>query len=551
MSAIPSPSGSVPSRPGPSVAARPRPDAGRPRLGVRLPSSAPVDRGQAPRLLWGLAGLIALAFYILGPRGIFAVPHQYWSAHPGLEWMARAGTASAVVLGVRWPRRGVALWALSGAVGALYAWLLTGMVHPYAAVETLPALLAVLVWPWWWPRLSRSAPRPRQRLLADDLQRRWLLPVLVIGVVVLVASLPFSSPNWHPMGPIVQHLAVPIAFLPLVTLLRPWWGVAYGAALTVWGVLATSADPTLPFVLMAALVCAGVIAGTQRPRAQNLLVGTAGLAVIAAGAGKLAVIMPLGYHIQSPDGSFQSSILVGQGMLMAITFAVTALLRRQAEAEQVLDENTAAVAVRETELSERARLARDLHDVVAHHVSLIAVRAETAPYTHPTLDAEGRKLLADIASDARNTLEELRGVLGVLRRSDVDGTPAVTAPLPGGNDLLPLIERNQAIGMDITISDLRGAYTDLVYASGRGHVLYRVLQEALTNARRHAPGEPVLVVLADSAPQLVVTNTTNGPGSDVGSGTGLIGIRERVEAMGGQVVIEQGDAFRLEVHFDD
>ena len=141
-------------------------------------------------------------------------------------------------------------------------------------------------------------------------------------------------------------------------------------------------------------------------------------------------------------------------------------------------ENEAAV------LDERSRLARDLHDVVAHHVSLIAVRAETAPYTYPDLSTDARLILSEIATDSRTALDELRGVLGILRRSDDAGR---RTPQPSAIDIGGLVLKAQST-TDVVSASLQGLET---VQPTPGYVAYRVVQEALTNARRHAPGAPV------------------------------------------------------------
>ncbi|MFE5308639.1 sensor histidine kinase [Isoptericola sp. NPDC056605] len=192
---------------------------------------------------------------------------------------------------------------------------------------------------------------------------------------------------------------------------------------------------------------------------------------------------------------------------------------------------------------ERARLARDLHDVVAHHVSLVAVRAESAPYTYPDLGDDGRRVLADIAGDAREALGELRQVLTVLQRTD--GT--ARAPQPSACDIAGLVEQARAAGQDVTLT---GDCEDVPAA--QGYVLYRAAQEALTNARRHAPGAPTTITLAhvSDVAGLRVTNPVDHPAGagDVVPGGGLIGMRERVEALGGVVTAErEGSEFVLVV----
>ena len=181
-------------------------------------------------------------------------------------------------------------------------------------------------------------------------------------------------------------------------------------------------------------------------------------------------------------------------------------------------------------LDERSRLARDLHDVVAHHVSLIAVRAETAPYTYPDLSADARLILSEIATDSRTALDELRGVLGILRRLR-RRRPTYAAALRDPTSAAWCSRRSQAT--DVVSASLQGLET---VQPTPGYVAYRVVQEALTNARRHAPGAPVDVTAhGDGAGgiRVLVTNRVSEQG-DAEPGRGLTGMAERVAAVGGR-----------------
>jgi signal transduction histidine kinase len=215
------------------------------------------------------------------------------------------------------------------------------------------------------------------------------------------------------------------------------------------------------------------------------------------------------------------------GLVVGVAAVVRAAgaSRRRSQAAAATERHALAV---ESVAAERARLARDLHDVVAHHVSLVAVRAESAPYAQPRMDAATREVLAAIATDARSALGELRQVLAVLRRSD----GAERAPQPSACDIADLVTAARDAGQDVTLT---GRCEDVPDA--QGYVLYRAAQEALTNARRHAPGAAVQVTITEVSDVvgLRVTNTTDHRG-DVEQGRGLIGMRERVEALGGAVV---------------
>jgi signal transduction histidine kinase len=192
--------------------------------------------------------------------------------------------------------------------------------------------------------------------------------------------------------------------------------------------------------------------------------------------------------------------------------------------------------------AERARLARDLHDVVAHHISLIAVRAEAAPYLHPDLDDRAREVLAGVATDARQALDELRQVLTVLRRSQ----DAERAPQPGAADIMTLVEAARAAGQQIDATAPSGA---IEAPAATGYVLYRVAQEALTNARRHAPGSPVRLDLVGGPDGwgLRVQNPVPEGGGPLVPGRGIAGMRERVATLGGTLDVI-GTAQEVVVH---
>jgi signal transduction histidine kinase len=201
---------------------------------------------------------------------------------------------------------------------------------------------------------------------------------------------------------------------------------------------------------------------------------------------------------------------------------------------------------REVVTTARAAVARELHDVVAHHVSMIAVRAATAPYQLPSLSPDAAAVLDEIAGQARAALDELRAVLGVLRGPDGS---ASQAPQPTLDDLPELLERMRSSGMTIVAE-----IDDAPRSPGGPAELccYRVVQEALTNAARHAPGEPVALTVRHSpdAVTITITNRLRGGGAPdvrVGSGLGLTGMRERVSALGGALTAGPDPAgFRVE-----
>lgn len=188
-------------------------------------------------------------------------------------------------------------------------------------------------------------------------------------------------------------------------------------------------------------------------------------------------------------------------------------------------------------LAERARIARELHDVIAHHMSLIAVRAETAPYRLRRVPDAARDEFLEISQESRTALTEMRRLLGVLRSDQPAGgeQPAPpTAPQPGLTDLADLVDSARAAGAAVTL-EMQGAMTGLPAAVDVS--AYRIVQEALTNVTRHAVGAPVRIALRRSGGELVLS-VRNGPGRSGRpgpAGHGVRGMRERVAALGGEL----------------
>jgi signal transduction histidine kinase len=184
---------------------------------------------------------------------------------------------------------------------------------------------------------------------------------------------------------------------------------------------------------------------------------------------------------------------------------------------------------------ERARIARDLHDVVAHHITMIVAQAEAARLTTPGMPEAGARHLAQIRDLARAGLLEMRRLLGVLRE-DVGAVQPERRPQPGLAQLDELVDDARAASGAVTRFIVSGAPVAL--DPGVELVAYRIVQEALTNTRRHAPGVAVDVELRYSDDELRVRVRDNGPGPPGGgppAGHGLLGMRERAAAVGGRL----------------
>ncbi|MFJ9669851.1 sensor histidine kinase [Streptomyces sp. MPA0124] len=192
--------------------------------------------------------------------------------------------------------------------------------------------------------------------------------------------------------------------------------------------------------------------------------------------------------------------------------------------------------------AERAAIARELHDIVSHSVSMIAVQAESATYTTPGLTPEARDGFQQIAGTARSSMAELRRLLGVLRTPQGDTGPAtLTAPQPTLDHLPELVEQHRAVG---GTAELRITGERVSLPAAWELSAYRIAQEALTNARKHAPGARTVVEVDYGADRLLTlrvrddgprTGAGSGSRSAGGTGHGLTGMRERAALVGGRL----------------
>jgi len=194
---------------------------------------------------------------------------------------------------------------------------------------------------------------------------------------------------------------------------------------------------------------------------------------------------------------------------------------------------------------ERARIARELHDVVAHGISVIAIQADAAEAALNRNPRLAREPLRTIRSSAKEALEEMRHLLGVLRE---DGDGGEIAPQPGLGQLAELIEHARGAGVEV---ELETAGEPRALAPGLDLSAYRIVQEALTNVRKHAAGAPVTVTLGWAPAVLVLEVRDGGPGPNGPNGApgghGLVGMRERVRIHGGRLQTGAATAGGFEV----
>lgn len=244
-------------------------------------------------------------------------------------------------------------------------------------------------------------------------------------------------------------------------------------------------------------------------------------------------------------GSFRDADSQDTGVLLIVlsggVLLLGALVRERGETQRKLVEQetiSEAERTRRTLLEERTRIARELHDVVAHHMSVITVQADSAPYRLQGLTEETREEFTSIAAGARESLTEMRRLLAVLRSEGAEGD---LVPQPGLAHLGQLVEATVRGGVPVELSypelALVAQLTDVSPAVDLS--AYRIVQEALANVVRHAPGARAQISVGLDEDALLVI-VVNGPAAEpvspiesTGTGHGLIGMRERVRLVGG------------------
>ncbi|WP_409181617.1 sensor histidine kinase [Amycolatopsis sp. VS8301801F10] len=335
----------------------------------------------------------------------------------------------------------------------------------------------------------------------------------LIGLAAVVAGvLAFFPADRANEGTRVLAAALTM-FAVGLTLVRPLWSwrvliVMVGCADQLYGIHARFGWPWTGGFAFAAIPVLAAVGRNHRPGvlAWVWLISAGVSALLANVRGELVVI----------------------SVLLAVPLAFGWLVSRLRGAERDLEAESARRAV----LEERARIARELHDVVAHHMSVLAMRADSARYRFPGLDDGLREEFQSIQDTARNGMTEMRRMLGLLRA----GTGQETEPQPGAEQIGQLVERVRAAGTDVRF-ELRGDYRAL--PEGVGLSAYRIVQEGLSNAVRHAPGAPVEVFVHVGPGQLrlVVQDTgavARAPEDTAGREKhGLLGMRERAAALGG------------------
>ncbi|MFB6955629.1 sensor histidine kinase [Streptomyces sp. NPDC056309] len=362
----------------------------------------------------------------------------------------------------------------------------------------------------------------------------WTPHAVVVGVGLL-AMLAACTANFGLSAPVAGLLALaPVLF----TMVRPvgafWMSLA---ATTVSAVVFNSWGdwPWQPGSFISHLAVLTIVAIRTRPR-------TAAWTWLLTAFYAAFVYVLLGYRFA--NNSAPMLVLSALLLLVVTVWHIRREAKQEVTAQQTV---TAHERSRRTLLEERTTIARELHDVVAHHMSVVAIQAEAAPYRVQNPPPELEKAFATIRENAVAALTELRRVLGVVRAEDYE---APEAPQPTLADLDRLLANVREAGLTVDRTTM-GAVREL--PQGVELSAYRIVQEALSNTLRHAPGASARVEIGYVLGGLAV-RIVNGPPPNPsllkpspGSGHGITGMRERVSMLGGEMTAGPADDGGYEV----
>lgn len=365
-------------------------------------------------------------------------------------------------------------------------------------------------------RPARTSPRSRRDLSTDV---AFVVISAGLGVVSSSELAAEGVPAWQVAGSVVAGLGASGALW-----YRRRWPVQLALATALLACF-------IPAVTGAALLSVFSVA-VHRPWRTAVIVGS-----IAAGCAAVAnaidtegesVLLLLALV------AILYSALVGWGMYVRARRELLESLKqraRDAEADRDLREARARAA-------ERARIAREMHDVLAHRISLVALNAGALEYRPDAPPEEIARAAGAVRENAHQALEELREVI-ILLRDHPDPAAGTAPPQPTLRDLEALIDDSRDAGMTVELT-LEAEGLEAL-PEGTGRTAYRVIQEGLTNVRKHAPGASPKVTVAGDAEGGLTVRIANGPGRGDGSrtdpipgtGTGLTGLTERVGLAGG------------------
>ncbi len=375
-------------------------------------------------------------------------------------------------------------------------------------MDILLALAVAVLFCAWSLYVIFDATRPPDNLAI------WLAAVLTVSVIGQPIALVFrrSSPDWS------------FAAVSVMSLVQ--------AALP-------GAPPTLPSLTIFLFSLYAYCAYGKRAAA------VIGLAIGAIGAG--VVTAQVAHNGQQANGQVPVIELFGTFFGVALAAWSLALVRRAQMVYVGTLEERAARAEAEREeraqravLDERARIAREMHDVIAHSLAVIVSQAQGGQYAARSDPARAAQVLETIARAGREALADTRGLLDVLRPDTSPPSRETWDPQPTLRELPEMLDRVRASGLSVDFSEHGSSFP---LGPSAELVIYRLVQEALTNTLKHAGLGAVAAVRFDWSEEgltLVVLDNGPGPTQSDGKGHGLIGMRERLALIGGSIVAGPG-----------
>ncbi|WP_051945118.1 sensor histidine kinase [Streptacidiphilus rugosus] len=391
-----------------------------------------------------------------------------------------------------------------------------------------------------WGRVCRAArllrdaawaAPDRHVTVAPQLSRRARLALGAFGIIAVGALAVMADFELSELVP--GNLAWALAALQVLPLLlvvsRPlagWRISALGMTLATFAEVGHAPTPFWPWSVSSCCAYVLLLFVTAQRYGRDIAVAVDLLTAAA-------VLLPAVLVVDLPVVVLAVAA-VGVTLVLVLGESIHSRLVAERHLEQAEQQRRAGLA-RQAVLEERSRIARELHDVVAHHMSMIAIQAEAAPYKEPDLPEQTRRTFAAIREASTTALTEMRRVIGLLREED-EG--AERAPQPGIDSIPDMVRAARRAGMQVDLTLTGGPERPSTVLDVS---VYRIVQEALSNAGRHAPGAHVAIEVDRNADGVRIhvaddgcpASTTASPPPGGNGGHGLTGMRERAALLGG------------------
>lgn len=362
----------------------------------------------------------------------------------------------------------------------------------------------------------------------------WMRVIAGLAGVALVAvSTSLGATIYDGMLVLVFVLALIHSGALVLTLVRPPVAAVFSVLASFGLMLAAHSATGAPWPwAVTTMITQVLVIGLLAYRAQWVLGAATFAGSVLAAAVAARVIQPSHELNATAVNMVIFASIAGAALAAGIVLRQWGVIRSQLAVERRTSEEE---RTRRVLAEEKTRIARELHDVIAHSMSIINVQASSAPFRHPQADEALRQEFKEISESSRRALAEMRSLLGVLRD---ETRPADRAPQPVLSRIPELVEQSVTAGLPVRLEG-GDCLTDEGVSELTGLAAYRIVQEALSNVIRHAPGAEVVVECSrdDERIELVVRNgRSDRPGTLTGEpGHGLVGMTERAASVGGTV----------------